>query len=168
MSLQLKTINLGAYANDGTGDDLRTAFAKVNLNFNDINENLAPKLDKDLNPKLGGDLNLNGFKLKSNGPIRIESNQVVVTGTLQASQFIGQISDISNHKLDELVDVDLGDERQIEDGNTIVWNTQNKKWIAGKATDATLRGNLDGGSALTIFSDSDPDVIDGGDAFFNR
>jgi len=29
----LQTINLGSYANDGTGDDLRTAFEKVNINF---------------------------------------------------------------------------------------------------------------------------------------
>lgn len=30
----IQTINLGNYANDGTGDDLRTAFTKVNSNFN--------------------------------------------------------------------------------------------------------------------------------------
>ena len=29
----LQTINIGTYANDGTGDDLRTAFEKVNSNF---------------------------------------------------------------------------------------------------------------------------------------
>jgi hypothetical protein len=29
----IQTINLGTYANDGTGDDLRTAFEKVNANF---------------------------------------------------------------------------------------------------------------------------------------
>lgn len=31
--MTLQTINLGNYANDGTGDDLRTAFTKVNANF---------------------------------------------------------------------------------------------------------------------------------------
>lgn len=31
MAIQL--INIGSYANDSTGDDLRTAFAKVNANF---------------------------------------------------------------------------------------------------------------------------------------
>jgi hypothetical protein len=29
----LQTINVGSYANDGTGDDLRSAFRKVNENF---------------------------------------------------------------------------------------------------------------------------------------
>jgi hypothetical protein len=31
--MALQTINLGTYANDGTGDDLRTAFEKVKANF---------------------------------------------------------------------------------------------------------------------------------------
>ena len=36
-----QTINLGTYANDGTGDDLRTAFTKVNTNFTDLYAQLA-------------------------------------------------------------------------------------------------------------------------------
>ena len=31
--MTIQTINLGNYANDGTGDDLRVAFTKVNANF---------------------------------------------------------------------------------------------------------------------------------------
>ena len=31
-----QTINIGSTANDGTGDQLRTAFDKVNDNFNEI------------------------------------------------------------------------------------------------------------------------------------
>jgi len=34
--MALQTINLGNYPNDGTGDDLRTAFTKVNDNFQQI------------------------------------------------------------------------------------------------------------------------------------
>jgi hypothetical protein len=34
MPIQVEHIKLGGYANDGTGDDLRTAFTKVNSNFN--------------------------------------------------------------------------------------------------------------------------------------
>lgn len=36
MSISISNINLGTYANDGTGDDLRTAFEKVNSNFTQI------------------------------------------------------------------------------------------------------------------------------------
>ena len=31
--MAIQTINLGTYANDGTGDDLRSAFQKVNANI---------------------------------------------------------------------------------------------------------------------------------------
>lgn len=34
--MAIQTINLGSYANDGTGDDLRTAFQKVNANFTEL------------------------------------------------------------------------------------------------------------------------------------
>lgn len=34
--MAIQTINLGNYANDGTGDDLRTAFQKVNSNFTEL------------------------------------------------------------------------------------------------------------------------------------
>ncbi len=37
----LQTINIGNLANDGLGDDLRTAFEKVNANFSDLNDELS-------------------------------------------------------------------------------------------------------------------------------
>lgn len=105
--MAIQTINLGTYANDGSGDDLRTAFQKVNANFAELDAEAAistavnigggigifasknginlefksltstdnsvtftnasqtinlkanTKLESDLNPKLGADLNLN-------------------------------------------------------------------------------------------------------------
>jgi len=36
--MAIQTINLGTFANDGTGDDLRTAFEKVNYNFSQLNQ----------------------------------------------------------------------------------------------------------------------------------
>lgn len=35
-SVAIQTINIGGFANDGTGDDLRTAFLKVNSNFSTL------------------------------------------------------------------------------------------------------------------------------------
>jgi len=35
--MPIQTINIGNYSNDGTGDDLRTAFEKVNANFSLLN-----------------------------------------------------------------------------------------------------------------------------------
>jgi hypothetical protein len=37
----LQTINIGNLVNDGLGDDLRTAFQKVNANFADLNDELT-------------------------------------------------------------------------------------------------------------------------------
>jgi len=34
--MAIQTVNLGTFANDGTGDDLRTAFVKVNHNFSEL------------------------------------------------------------------------------------------------------------------------------------
>ena len=34
--MTIQTVNLGSYANDGTGDDLRTAFTKVNSNTEEL------------------------------------------------------------------------------------------------------------------------------------
>jgi hypothetical protein len=154
--LSLQTINLGDYANDGTGDDLRTAFAKVNLNFGNINTNFPGKLSEDTEPKLGGDLDLNGFNLKSSGTISIQAGQVVVTGTVTADQFIGQISDISNHNLDELNDVVIPE--NIVAGQSLVWN--GTEWTSG-TVDASITG-VDGGGAATIFNLDEGVVIDGG------
>ena len=39
--MTLQTINLGNYANDSTGDDLRTAFTKVNANFDILRSEVA-------------------------------------------------------------------------------------------------------------------------------
>ncbi len=39
--MPIQTINLGNYANDGTGDDLRTAFQKVNSNFQLVGSTLG-------------------------------------------------------------------------------------------------------------------------------
>ena len=36
--MPIQTIDLGNYANDGTGDDLRTAFEKVNYNFSQLSQ----------------------------------------------------------------------------------------------------------------------------------
>lgn len=37
----IQTINIGNYSNDGTGDDLRTAFQKVNANFSALSSEVT-------------------------------------------------------------------------------------------------------------------------------
>lgn len=153
--LSLQSINLGDYANDGTGDDLRTAFAKVNINFNALSNDIT-NLSQDTTPKLGGDLDLNGFNLKSSSRITIQSDQIVTTGTITATTFIGQISNIGNHKLKELNDVAISS--NIVAGQGLVWN--GTAWTSG-TVDARLTG-VDGGGAATIYVQDEGEFIDGG------
>ena len=39
--MALQSINIGSSANDGTGDPLRTAFDKINDNFNEVYDTLG-------------------------------------------------------------------------------------------------------------------------------
>ena len=80
-----QTINLGTSANDGTGDPLRTAFDKINDNFDELFGTTAEANDllEDSTPQLGGDLDLNGRKIttaRSNENIVIDASG---TGTIE-------------------------------------------------------------------------------------
>ena len=115
--MAIEYVSIGSYANDGTGDDLRTAFEKVNSNFQQLSGTIAIQngvnvgtgagvfktknlsnlefktitstdgsvsigvnentldltsfsaLEQDTTPKLGGDLDLNGFDILGIGNI---------------------------------------------------------------------------------------------------
>lgn len=43
--MAVQTINIGNIANDGTGDDLRIAFAKVNSNFTELDQRIVIQAD---------------------------------------------------------------------------------------------------------------------------
>jgi hypothetical protein len=62
-----QTINIGSAANDGTGDPLRTAFDKINDNFDELYGSTAEANDllEDSTPQLGGDLDVNGRRITS-------------------------------------------------------------------------------------------------------
>jgi hypothetical protein len=62
-----QTIGIGSSANDGTGDPLRTAFDKINDNFDELYGTTAEANDliEDATPQLGGDLDVNGRRITS-------------------------------------------------------------------------------------------------------
>jgi hypothetical protein len=158
MTISLERINLGEYANDGTGDDLRTAFEKVKINFDTIESRFPSPLSEDPAPRLGGNLNLNGKNLLSNGTVTIQTggNGLVVIGKVTAEKFYGKISDISDHKLDELSDVVIPTD--VAAGQSLVWN--GTEWAPGNV-DARLTG-VDGGGAATVYVQDEGEFIDGG------
>jgi hypothetical protein len=72
-------INVGANANDGTGDDLRTAMQKINTNFSELYGTTAEANDlvEDGTPQLGGNLDVQNYIIttsNSNGDITITPN----------------------------------------------------------------------------------------------
>lgn len=156
--ITLQSINLGGYANDGTGDDLRTAFAKVIANFQTIKDAIPSSLAEDTNPTLGGNLNLNGFNLNSESSVTLNAPSLTVTGPVTAANFVGQISSIGNHNLDSLADVII--EETPSAGESLVYDGNIWRPGAVSATFATV----DGGSSSTIYNLEDGAVIDGGNA----
>ena len=62
-----QAIGIGSSANDGTGDPLRTAFDKINDNFDELYGATAEANDliEDATPQLGGDLDVNGRRIIS-------------------------------------------------------------------------------------------------------
>ena len=74
-----QVINVGANANDGTGDDLRTAMQKINTNFSELYGTTAEANDlvEDITPQLGGNLDLQNFIITTgltNGNISLQPN----------------------------------------------------------------------------------------------
>ena len=66
--MAIQTINIGQIANDGTGDDLRVAFAKVNSNFTDIDSRVAVAVDAE---NLGSGEGI--FYVKDNNSLQFKS-----------------------------------------------------------------------------------------------
>jgi len=148
--MPIQTILIGNYANDGTGDDLRTAFEKVNANFSLLTVNdtvtatnlgsgtgiFAQKtanafefkslvagggvtissngtaititsqgaLETETSPRLGGDLDLNGYNIVGLGDIQATVYGIDVR-TLQASA--GQL-DFGSFTVPATYEIDLG------------------------------------------------------------
>lgn len=76
--MTLQTINLGNYANDSTGDDLRTAFTKVNANFDILRSEVAGATNLGTGFGIYSDKNDVNLEFKSLTSI---DNSVIITDT---------------------------------------------------------------------------------------
>lgn len=65
--MAIQTINIGNQVNDGLGDDLRTAFQKVNANFTELNASLTVTVGT------AQDLGINIFKEKVGAELRFKT-----------------------------------------------------------------------------------------------
>jgi len=84
--MSIQTINIGGFANDGTGDDLRTAFLKVNANFALLGGTVGVQSGVNLGPTTGNVGNV--FAQRNNTTTNLEfrtlasaDNSVEITAT---------------------------------------------------------------------------------------
>ena len=121
--MSLQTINLGNYANDGSGDDLRTAFQKVNANLAELFGTIYGATVSAIPPvpNAEGELWWN----------TVDGRLYVRFGTawVDASPEPVQIPSISNHILSDLNDVSTVPPTV---GQALVWD--GTKWAPSTIT----------------------------------
>ena len=91
--MAISTINIGTLANDGTGDDLREAFVKVNNNFTELdarqaeNTTASNKLADDgttkgvFAAKTNDNLSFKNLKAGPNVSLSADNNQITITSS---------------------------------------------------------------------------------------
>jgi hypothetical protein len=141
-----QAINIGSAANDGTGDPLRTAFDKINDNFNEIYDTLGGPSASSLS-----DLYFQGSTITNrttNGNITIDPNgtgTVFINGPIEFKGSATQIDTTSLQIEDNLLelnrnssgaDVDAGifvNRGSGTDAAFFYWDEGDDKWKAGLA-----------------------------------
>ena len=96
MTIQL--INLGTYANDGTGDDLRSAFIKVNQNFTELS-NITASNGANLGSgehifagKVGGNLNFKSLIAGNNITLTSTANTISIQGPESINELVEDLT----------------------------------------------------------------------------
>ena len=160
--MPVKKINIGQLANDGTGDDIRTAFDKVNDNFDDLNsrfpeaatgENLGPTgegvFESANNSKLS-------FK-KIIGGDNITLTSTVTGITITAPDSLDQLIAVSDNGT---VTVQRGQTMSIQGGAGIATSVTGQNLIISTSNGAVAG---DGAPALSAqLNANNNDIINGG------
>jgi hypothetical protein len=170
-----QTINIGSSANDGTGDPLRTAFDKINDNFNEVYD------------KLGGsslsNITLSGSTITNtvtNGDITIDPNgtgTVFINGPLEVRGTSTEINTTSLQIEDNLLELNRNSSGGDVDAGIFVnrgtalnsaffyWNEGEDKWKAVLSTsDDSVTSAVTDTSTATIVANIDTqnmNAIDG-------
>ena len=151
--MAIQTINIGTIANDGTGDDLREAFVKVNNNFIELDNrnpeqttasNLGTEGQGVFAQKTGFDLQFK--KIKAGGNVTVTSDSTNITiASVGGLQQLTVATDSGNITLAE------GDTFTISGGTNVNTQTSGANGITINSltelsTDATpeLGGHLNG------------------------
>lgn len=125
--MAIQTINIGQIANDGTGDDLRVAFAKVNSNFTDIDSRVAVAVDAE---NLGSGEGI--FYVKDNNSLQFKSLVAGDNITLNATA-----NDITISATDAITTIQFN----ADSGNLNFAGGDAINIIGGQNIDTTFSGN---------------------------
>ena len=127
--MAVQTINIGTLANDGTGDDLREAFIKVNQNFESLDlrapesttaSNLGNVGEGVFHQKAGADLQFKKLVSGANITLTSSTNGITVNA-LGGLQQLNVVSDSGSN--------------QLADGDTL-------NIFGGTGASTTLSGNV--------------------------
>ena len=163
--MAIQNINLGTYANDGTGDDLRAAFTKVNDNFDYLNDlvaisgtNLGAGAPVFVS-KSGNNLQFRSIAAGSNLTVGYNGTTITLSAN---NPFVGNVtgnvtgnaSTVTNgvyttSSINALADVDTSSTPPTN-GQSLVWNTAASQWKP-----ATVSG---GGGLTDIVNDTTPQL----------
>jgi len=153
-----QSINIGSSANDGTGDPLRTAFDKINDNFDELYGSTAEANDliEDSTPQLGGDLDVNGRRITSarsnediillpNGTGGVVASAVRIAGTTLSSDDSSSITIAEGLQANGAVNID---------GATTMASTLAVTGVATFTATPVFRGDITVSDDIHLTSDS--------------
>jgi hypothetical protein len=158
--MAIQIINIGTYVNDGTGDDIRTAFQKINANFSELNltrgqNNTASNIGIGAGvykEKIGVDLRLRSIKGGSGitvSPVSPTDNEITITNN--GHSFGNIITDdsttisASSHSDSLSIVGGVGISTHAVGGNLVI-NNDYTDYSLSRDTMPVLGGNLHGNS----------------------
>ena len=113
--MPIQTINLGNYSNDGTGDDLRTAFKKVNDNFVLVGGTLGIIGGENVGAGTGV------FKRRDNDNLTLEFKSLTSTdGSIELTNTVDTVNLKSLSKLENDPNPSLSADLELNGNNIII------------------------------------------------
>ena len=125
--MTIQTINIGNVVNDGLGDDLRTAFQKVNANFADLSAQLT------ITATNVGDVGVGVFKEKVGADLRFKK---LVSGTKMLLNENTDTVTVNNTAPDAFVRIDT-------DAGVMLASTYQQITLAGTAAPGSTTSRKD-------------------------
>lgn len=125
--MAIQTINIGNVVNDGLGDDLRTAFQKVNSNFSELSAQLT------ITATNIGNVGVGIFKEKVGADLKFKK---LVSGTKMLLNENADTITVNNTAPDAFIRFDT-------DAGTMLASTHQQITLAGVAAPGSTTGNKD-------------------------